>query len=460
MNQQETRELFEERPVAKTVRTMAIPTVIGQLIILIYNLADTFFIGKTNNPFMVAAASLILPVFNISLSIAGLSGVGGSALISRLLGQHREEEAKKVCAFSIYLAAGLALLFSVLVLLFMRPLLHLLGTDEDTYAFARSYALWVIVAGGLPTIMTNVLSNLTRSIGQSGKAGFGVTLGGVINMVLDPIFMFWLLPGGQEILGAGIATCLSNWISCLYFVFLIQKQKEDSVLTLTFPKVLPSRSSISQIFSVGLPSALVTFLFDVDYIVIDRLMSGYSNVALAAIGIVLKAERLPLNVGVGICQGMVPIVAYNYAAKNFKRMKAVSRYSLLMGVICGLISIALYEAFAPQIMRFFIADAQTVLLGTSFLRIRCLATLFMFMSFYHVNLFNGYGQGGHALILGVIRWAVLNIPMLFLLNRLVGMYGIVWTQFLADVITVLISVLVHHRFLARSQTREMEADIT
>lgn len=453
MDENKNRELFEHTPVARAVSKMAIPAIIGQLIILIYNMADTFFIGRTNNPFMVASASLILPVFNITLSIASLTGVGGGALISRLFGEHEDEEAKRVCSFSIYFAASMAILFSAATLLFMRPLLNVLGADEDTFAYARSYALFVIVIGGLPTIMTNVLSNLVRSVGESGKAGFGVTLGGVINIALDPLFMFVLLPKGHEIVGAGIATCLSNCISCLYFIITIRRLGKQSVLGLTSLSSLPKRASVRQVFAVGVPTALATLLFDVDYIVLDKLMSGYSNVALAAVGIVLKAERLPLNVGIGICQGMVPIVAYNYAAKNHKRMKSVSRFALLCGIGFAILSITMYEIFAPYIMRFFIDDAETVLLGTSFLRIRCLATILMFASFYHVHLFNSYGQGRYALLLGVTRWAVFNIPMLFLMNRLVGMYGLVWSQLLADILTVVLSVIVHEQFRKKNFPR-------
>ena len=450
MENTKNRELFESMPVAKAVRTMAVPTVIGQLIILIYNMADTFFIGRTNNPYMVAAASLILPVFNISLSIASVTGVGGSALISRLLGEHREDEAKRVSGFSVYFSVGMSLLFSILVLVFMKPLLSALGAGDETFDFARSYALCVIVAGGLPTIMTNVFSNLVRSIGESGKAGFGVTMGGIINIILDPIFMFLILPKGYEIVGAGIATCLSNCISCVYFIIVIRKLGKNSVIKLGVPKKLPEKNSISKIFAVGVPSAVATLLFDLDYIVIDRLMTAYSDIALAAVGIVLKAERLPLNIGIGICQGMVPIVAYNYASKDYKRMRAVSRFSLLCGVVCAVISIILYEIFAPYIMRFFIDDAQTVALGTNFLRIRCLATIFMFMSFYHVHLFNSYVRGKEALFLGVMRWAVFNIPMLFILNKIIGMYGLVWSQCAADILTVLLSFYVHRRFIKKS----------
>ena len=426
---------------------MAVPTVIGQLIVLIYNMADTFFIGRTGDPYMVAAASLILPVFNVSLSLASIAGVGGSALVSRLMGQGREDEAQRVYRFSVFLSLSLAAVFSVGVLLTMQPLLRLLGAGAETFAFARAYALCVIVAGGIPTIMTNVFSNFVRSIGESGKAGFGVTMGGIVNILLDPLFMFVLLPAGSEIIGAGIATCLSNCISCLYFVLVIRRLGDRSVLRLGGSRRRPEKASISRIFAVGVPSAVATLLFDLDYIVIDRLMSGYGDIALAAVGIVLKAERLPLNIGVGICQGMVPIVAYNYASGDHRRMNAAARFSLLLGIVCAVVSITLYELFAPDILRFFISDAQTVALGTTFLRARCLATVFMFMSFYHVNLFNGYGRGREALLLGVVRWAVFNIPMLFLLDRLVGMVGIVWSQLVADICTVALSLYVHRRFL-------------
>lgn len=446
----DNKELFEKMPVRKAVAKMAIPTIIGQLIVLIYSMADTFFVGRTNNPYMVAAASLILPVFNIALPIASVAGVGGGALVSRLLGLGEKEEAKKVFSFSIYISIAAALVYSLSIYFFMTPLLNLLGAGTDTFDYAYRYAFCVIVLGGLPTILSNVLSNMVRSIGDSGKAGFGVTLGGVINIILDPLFMFVLLPEGNEILGAGIATCLSNIISCAYFIVVITRMGDQSILKIDFPVVLPRKKNVFMIFTVGVPAAVATLLFDMDYIVLDRLMSGYGDIALAAVGIVLKAERLPLNVGIGICQGMVPIVAYNYAQKNYSRMKAVSKFSLKCGIVCALVSITLYEIFAPYIMRFFIDDFETVALGTDFLRIRCLATILMFMSFYHVHLFNGYGRGREALFLGVMRWAAFNIPMLFLLNKLMGMYGLVWSQLAADILTVILSFAVHRAFVKRN----------
>lgn len=438
-------EIFEKMPVAKAVRVMAIPTIIGQLIVLFYNMADTFFLGRTNNPLMVAGASLILPVYNISLSIAGLAGVGGGALISRLLGKKRHDEARKVGSFSIYLSIISSALFAVLVFAFMNPLMRALGADSDTFSYAKDYALCVIVLGGIPTVLSNTLSNLIRSVGFSRKAGFGITMGGLINIALDPLFMFVIFPSGQEIVGAGVATCISNCISCGYFIYHVAKMGDDSVLKLCKIRVFPERASIMSIIAVGVPSSIATLLFDLDYVVLDRLMSNYGSEALAAIGIVLKVERLPLNIGIGICQGMMPIVAYNYASGNYKRMKAVKIFSRRLGLCCAAISIAIYELLAGPIMGIFISDAETVRLGTDFLRVRCLATPLMFLSFFHVHLFNGFGKGKQALFLGVMRWAVFNIPMLFLLDYLIGIYGLVWSQITADVLTVTLSLTVYAR---------------
>ena len=441
-----SKDIFETLPVPQAVKEMALPTIFSQIIVLIYNMADTFYVGRTNNPYMVAGASLILPVFNICLALAGLTGIGGGALVSRLLGVNREEEAKKVSAFSIYLAVAITAVFSIAVLLFMQPLLGLLGASENTFEYARQYSFCVIVLGGIPTVLSNVLANLLRSAGESKKAGFGITMGGVINIALDPLFMFVLLPKGQEVLGVGIATLLSNCIACTYFLCVIFRMRRNSVISFRIWDGLPERKSILSVFSVGVPSAITTLLFDIDYVVIDKLMTGYGDIALASIGIVLKAERLPLNVGVGICQGMMPIVAYNYSAKNRKRMDETIKFSIKVGLIVSAISIVLYELLAGRIMQLFISDPQTVLLGTDFLRVRVLATPLMFCSFFTVYVFQGFGKGRISLFLGVTRWLVLNIPMLFLLNFLFGMYGIVWSQVTADILTVTLSFIVYRKY--------------
>ena len=439
-------DIFATLPIPVALRKMILPAVASQLIVLIYNMADTFFVGRTNNPYMVASTSLILPVFNITLCLAGLAGIGGGSLISRLLGSGRPEEARKVSAFSLYLGLSIAALFALGTGLFMGPLLGLLGAGENTYHYAQQYATCVIVIGGIPTVLSNVLANLIRSIGRSREASAGIILGGLLNIALDPLFMFVLLPRGQEVLGAGLATCLSNCVALLFFLVVLARMGRGSIITFSPKAGLPQRSSIVAVFGVGIPSAITTLLFDLDYVVIDKLMVSYHDVALAAVGIVLKVERFPLNMGVGICQGMLPLVAYNYSAGNQQRMNDAIRLSRRLGLIVAAISIALYEIFAVQFSNLFIGDAQTVELASQFLRIRVLATPLMFLSFFTVYLFQAFGKGRVSLFLGVTRWLFLNIPMLFLLNAIFGMFGIVWSQITADTLNVLLSFYIYFRF--------------
>ena len=449
---QEQEKLFKDLPVPKALIKMILPAVASQLIVLIYNMADTFFVGQTNNPYMVAGTSLILPVFNISLCLAGLAGIGGGSLISRLLGQERVEEAGKVSAFSLYLAFCIAALFALVMGLFMEPILLLLGAGDNTYEYAKQYATCVIVVGGVPTVLSNVLSNLIRSIGRSKEASTGIILGGLLNIALDPLFMFVLMPDGMEVLGAGIATCLSNCVALLFFILVLARMGKDSVITFSPARGLPRRGNILAVFGVGIPSAVATFLFDLDYVIIDKLMVSYNDLALAAVGIVLKVERFPLNVGIGICQGMMPLVAYNYSAGNEKRMNDTVRLSRRLGLGVAAVSILLYEFFAPEFSRLFISEAETVALASQFLRIRVLATPLMFLSFFTVYLFQAFGKGRISLFLGVTRWLVLNIPMLFLLNSLFGMFGLVWSQVTADSLTVIMSIYVYKRFKPSSSS--------
>ena len=442
-------DIFRDLPIPTALRMMVFPAVISQLIVLIYNMADTFFVGQTNNPYMVAATSLILPVFNISLCLAGLAGSGGGTLISRLLGRSEEEEARRVSVFSLWLGIAIAAVFALGIGLFMEPVLKLLGAGENTYQYARQYAFCVIVVGGVPTVLSNLLATLIRSIGRSRQASTGIILGGLLNIALDPLFMFVLLPDGYEVLGAGIATCLSNCIALLYFLVVVLRMGRGSIIAFS-PKIgMPRRGNVLAVFAVGIPSAVTTFLFDLDYVIIDKLMVSYHDLALAAIGIVLKIERFPLNVGVGICQGMMPLVAYNYSAGNRKRTEDTIRLSRTLGLVIAAISILLYELFAVQFANIFISDPQTVELASQFLRVRVLATPLMFLSFFTVYLFQAFGRGRISLFLGVTRWLVLNIPMLFLLNAIFGMFGIVWSQVMADALNVAISFYVYWKYRPR-----------
>lgn len=439
------KDLFENASVPRALAVMAFPSVISQLILLLYNVADTWFVGQTNDPYMVAACSLVLPAVMLNVVITNIYGAGGGTLIARLIGGGKDAEASRVSAVCIWMALASAAVYSILCFLLMNPFLKALGASENTIGYARQYMTFVIVIGAIPAILSNAFSSILRSIGLSGKASFGLSMGCILNIILDPIFMFVLLPDGQQVLGAALATMLSNVAAMLYFLVTYKKAEKTTILRMRTDGQLPTRQSFASIFAVGIPSAISIFLFDLCTIVINRLSAGYGDIELAAIGIVLKVERLPLNIGVGICLGMVPLMAYNYASGNRERMDAIFRLGRLVGLGIALVCVVLYFVLAPQIIEVFIKEADTVRFGTQFLKARCFATPLMFLCFSMVHFTQAIGRGRVSFWLAVIRQLFFNIPLLFLLNRLFGVMGIVWTQATADLLTVIVSYLIYFK---------------
>lgn len=440
------KEMFESMPVPQALAMMAIPTIISQLITLIYNLADTFFIGRTNDPYKVAAASLCLVLFFIMNALANLFGVGGGSHISRLLGQGHSDEAKRVCAFSVYGTILIAAAYSLGCLTFMEPMLRKLGATDNTISYCSQYMLWVVVIGGIPAALSMTMAHLLRSVGYAKRASFGLGMGGVLNILLDPLFMFVLLQPGQEVAGAAIATMLSNYLSLVYFCATFFQLHKETVLSALPRNAIPERASIVKVFAIGFPSALGTLLSSVSTSVLNNLVSGYGDIQVAAAGIVKKIDMLPMSMGMGLCQGMIPLVAYNCSAKNYKRMCAVTNTARFAGVIFALVCVVTFELFAGNLVGLFINNDETIALGSTFLRIQCLAVPLMINNFQMSYTFQAMGLGKQSLFLSACRQGIFNIPLMFVMNALAGLYGVLWTQLLADTVTLTISYAMFHRF--------------
>ncbi len=426
-------ELFSKAPVLQALAAMAVPTIISQLINLIYNMVDAFFIGRTGNSYMMAATTITLTMVMLNVAFSNLFGVGGGSLVARLMGRKEHGSARKVSAFSAYGAMLLAITYSILVGLFMDPVLRLLGASDATIGFARQYALIVIVLGSLPSILSLTLAHLLRNAGHSVKASMGLSMGGVLNMVLDPLFMFVILPRGQEVAGAAIATALSNVIACVYLLQAYIKASSEAPLSLNPGDAISlPKHYIRSIFSVGVPSAMLTGLFDLANICLNVLAAAHSDLVLAAMGIVMKVERLPNAINVGLSQGMMPIVAYNYAARNHERMHEVIRKTRYIGLGFAAGSILLFEIFAGPVSRAFLStsgnDAQTALqtvaFAAAFLRIRCLASPVQFINYNTSFCMQGMGKGKATLLHATVRQLVFYIPIMFIMDRAFGTTGL------------------------------------
>ncbi len=427
------QELFANTPVPKALYTMAIPTIISQLINLIYNMVDAFFIGRTGNSYMMAATSLTLTLTMMNVALSNLFGIGGGSLFARLMGVRKPDEARKVSAFSVYGAIAIALLYSLLVGLFLDPLLFFLGASGATIGFARSYTLIVIVIGCLPSLLSITLAHLLRNAGFSREASIGLSAGGILNVILDPLFMFVLLPKGQEVTGAAIATTLSNIFACAYLLYAYRKASGSAPLSLN-PRDAAAIGKNSRIalFSVGVPSALLTGLFDLANICVNIIASAHNDLVLAGMGIVMKVERIPNAVNVGICQGMLPIVAFNYAADNRARMQETIRTARKAGLLVSGVCILFFELLADPCCRLFLntsaEDAETALktigFATLFLRIRCIASPAQFTNYHASFCMQAMGKGRKTILHAFVREIIFYIPMMFLLDKLFGETGL------------------------------------
>lgn len=427
------KELFESIPVPKALMTLAVPTIISQLINLIYNMVDAFFIGRTGNSYMMAATTLTLTIFLMTVALSNLFGVGGGSLIARLIGSGQPEEARRVSAFSLYGAIGAALLYSALIGIFLNPILVLLGASDATIGYARQYTILVIMIGSLPTILSATLAHLLRNVGYAKQASLGLSSGGILNIVLDPLFMFVLLPDGYEVFGAALATLLSNVFSCIYLLFAFRKASKGASLSMSPADARQiSRENIRNLFSVGIPSAILTGLFDLANIFVNMLSAAHSDLVLAGMGIVMKVERVPNAINIGICQGMLPIVAYNYSSGNRERMKKTINTARTYGLVISAVSIILLELFASPVTRLFLStsagdtDAALLTVGFAaiFLRIRCLASPVQFINYHTSYCMQAMGNGTGTLIHAFVRELVFYIPFMFLLDHFFGENGL------------------------------------
>lgn len=430
------RELFESASPVRALAVMALPTVASQLILLVYNIADTWFIGRTNDPAMIGASNLALTVYLIAASLANVFGVGGGSLMVRLIGEKNEDDARKVASYSIIVSGITAAAFSLLTLIFMTPLLKLLGADDQIMPYGKQYLFTTVVLGGIPTILSMSMPQLLRNAGYSREAGFGVGLGSILNVVLDPLFMFVLLPKGNEVLGAGIATMLANVCSFLYFVLIYRKVRTETVLKVSFRREKLSREHLKSLYMVGIPAAISIFLFDLVTIVINKLTIGYGDhiKPLAAMGIVLKLERIPINVSLGICLGMVPLIAYNYGAGNKKRMKSFSSLARWIIIVFSVTCMTVFFFCAEPLAGAFIKDEETVMYAVMFLKGRCFALPFMMIGYHIVNFMNAVNKGKVSFLLAVLRHVMILVPVLLIMNSIWGITGLTWAQTVADII--------------------------
>ena len=443
-------EVFEKLPVGQAVRRQIVPSVVSQMVTLIYSLADTYFVGLLNEPRQSAAITLVYPSFVMLTAVSNLFGAGGASLIAQRLGKNKEKDAREISSAAFWLGLGAAVFFALLFFSLARPVLTLCGATEETFPIAHGYALWVIVLGGPFVILNSLLANLLRAEGYAGVASFGISAGGILNTILDP---FFILPTflGFGAAGAGIATALSNLLSTGYFIFMIWRKRNTSVITIDPAYLWRAKLHVKPLLAMGMPSALQYALTVAAIGAQSAFVAKYATEATAALGIVKKLDQLPLYFSIGVANGLLPLLAYNDTAGNKERRRKAFALGVSVSLGFSLLCLVLYELFAPQLSGLFIADALTIEYSSAFLRRMVTAMPFMAVCYPMVVQFQAMGRTREALAISILRKGVLDLPMLFLLDRALPLFGCMWVQPIVDFVSLIAAAGLYIRLKKRGK---------
>ena len=452
MEKTQKEKIFEDYPIKKAVATLAVPTILSSLVMVLYNLADTFFVGMLNDPIENAAVALAGPLLLAFNAVNNLFGVGSSSLMSRSLGKKDYETVGKASAFGFYGALFFGLVFSILCTVFRGPLLQLLGADSTTINATNGYINWTVSLGAAPAILNVVMAYLVRSEGAAMHASIGTMSGCFLNIILDPIFILpWGLEMGAE--GAGCATFLSNCAACIYFFVFLAVKKKETFISISPRKFTLERRVVSNVFIVGIPASIQNLLNVTGMTILNNFTASYGADAIAAMGISQKVNTVPMNISMGLSQGIMPLVSYNYASGDSKRMKDTIKFSMKTALIFLVLVAALFFIGSETVVGMFIGDENVIAYGSRFLRGFCMGLPFLAVDFMAVGVFQAVGMGKEALLFAILRKIALEIPALFILNWLMPLYGLAYAQFTAEVILAIAAVVVLKRLFKKVEKR-------
>ena len=441
-------ELFESMPIPKAVVTLSVPSVISSLVMVIYSLADTFFVGMMNDPVQNAAVTLAAPLLLAFNAVNNLFGIGSSSMMSRALGRKDYDTVYRSSAFGFYASLICSLLFSLLYGVLQSPILVMLGANAETIQATADYLFWTVLLGSAPSILNVVLAYLVRAEGSSLHASIGTMCGCLLNIVLDPIF---ILPWGLNLgaAGAGCATCLSNTVACLYFFVLLFVKRGKTYVCIKPSMFRPSKQIVKGVCGVGIPASIQNLLNVTGMTILNNFTSAYGSDPVAALGIAQRVNIVPFQIAMGFSQGIMPLISYNYTSGNIKRMKKTFMFTAKISLGFILAVMLTFVFAAEPIISMFMKNESIVAYGAAFQRGFCFALPFLCIDFLALGVFQSCGMGMKSFIFAVVRKIVLEIPALFVLNWLFPLYGLAYAQFVAELILGTIAVVVLVRMFRR-----------
>ncbi|EQK40529.1 MATE efflux family protein [[Clostridium] bifermentans ATCC 638] len=425
--------LLRDEKVPKAILKLSIPMVMGMMIQVLYNLVDTYFIGMLNDANQLAAANISLPVFMMLMAIAGIVGSGSSSYISRCLGNKDYEEANK----TISIATGILVIMSIIVMIagiFMSPnIAKGLGANDATFNYTYKYIV-IMFIGAIPVMCSYALGQLLRSEGNIMQSVIGLTLGTVVNIVLDPVFIFGLK---MEITGAAIATIIGQTSTLLYFTYAFLKGK--TTLKINLKKFKYDKNIFKEIFTIGVPASLNQMLMGVATVIVNNIAVGYGTLTVAGMGVAMKIMTIGTFVFMGFSAGCQPLVGYNYGCNNITRVKEIIKKGIIITSIIGLSLALIFGVFANSLIGLFTSEPEVINKGTIILRALIISLPFVGGQMISTTSAQSMGKVVVAFILSISRQGLLYMPLLIILNKVFGFSGFIYAQPITDMIMLTFS---------------------
>ena len=433
------QDLFAKAPVSKAYFKMALPVVMSMLVSLVYNMVDTWFIAQTQDTALVAGVSLCAPMFTLMVAMGDIFGLGGSSLISRLLGKGEEQRVRHVSAFCCYGALLWGVLIGAAMLLFRTPILTLLGAKSDTMDSAAAYYSYLAL-GAPAVIFTLVPSNILRTEGMAMASMVGSITGALVNIVLDPIFIFALDMGAG---GAALATVLSNVVSAVMFIVLLATRSKKLSMHLRDCSV--QGAELREILVIGFPASITNLMQSFAMMLTNRFLLPYGTENVAALGIALKVNMIVMLIMVGFAFGAQPLLGYNYGAGNRERLREILKFDVLVQLVFSGVMTVLFLWLAPHIIRIFMSDAGVVQAGSRILRCMVITMPLMGIILVCTTLFQAAGKAMPAFLLSISRQGVALLLCMVVLSWLFGFYGVILAQAAADAVSFLLALVLLKR---------------
>ena len=448
-----TVEIFENAPIPKAVFVNIIPSIISMLMVLIYNLADTFFIGQTKNALMVAAVSLATPAFLFFMAVGMLFGIGGTSLISRMLGQGRRREAGNACSFCFWTGTAVGVVGMTVILVASDAVCALVAgaAQPETLAYVKQYIM--IVALGVPfLVISNIFSTIIRAEGKANKAMIGMILGNVANIVLDPVMILFF---GWNVAGAAVATVIGNVLSAGFYI--IHFVSGRSMLTIRLREYRAGGKIATGVMAIGIPASLNSVLMSTSNVLINKLMVGHGDMAVAGLGVAMKVNMVAVMLLIGVGTGVQPLLGYNFGAGNRRRFVSILRFSLILALSLSLVMTAICYLGAGPMVNAFLEQPEAYDYGMKFARTLIISGPVLGILFVMINTIQAMGAAIPSMILSISRQGLLYIPVLFTFHAIFGSAEMLVmaqpvTDYMAVILSVILSIVAFRKYFVDRDT--------